>query len=87
MKRNRASYIRIIMHPCLCSIPHQVFGLASCQSSSFWYPMFQQGDIFVGEYYFLNETLRTTHLTDRPPGQVILIDAGDQEEHLYGQVD
>ncbi len=58
--------------------------MASCQSSSFWWPMSQQGTTFRGEYYFLNETLYT-HLEDRP-FQAILVDAGDQEEHDYSKV-
>jgi len=62
-----------------------VFGRASCQSPSLWWPRSQSPDPddynYYGEYYFLNETLYT-NLDDRPK-QYILLDAGELEAGPY----
>ena len=59
------------------------FYKAACQSSSFWWP--SQGNAENG-FYFLNHTVKSTHLGPRQP-QKVYIDVTDlEDDEYYAQV-
>lgn len=56
---------------------------AACQSSSFWWPSQVNGE---NGFYFLNHTLKSTHLGPRLP-QKVYIDVTDlEDDEYYAQV-